>query len=217
MKWKASIIAAAATLYASAASAQSPVFFVKIGPTYAWRTVNQAEFESDGMTAFGGGGGVRIGNGRIAFQPEILITGKGTSIDTDVGETRLKVEYIEMPLLAHLTLPTRGKITSFAVAGPVVGLEMRCRAQFVEGNSRDEVGCDLSSESTFDRNKVDILATGGFGLGYSVGGGRQLGLEARYTHGFRNINDNDDNPDFEIRNRSVSVFLSYSFPLDPGM
>lgn len=217
MKWKASIIAAAATLVASAASAQSPVFFVKIGPTYAWRPVNQADLESDGMTAFGGGGGVRIGNGTLSFQPEILISGKGTSVDTDAGETRLKIEYIEMPLLAHLKLPARGKFRPFVVAGPVIGLEMRCRAEFVDGPSRDEVGCDLQTEATFDRNKVDILATGGAGLGYSVGGGRQLGLEARYTHGFRNISDNDDNPDFEIRNRSISVFVSYSFPLNPDM
>ncbi|HEX6693948.1 MAG TPA: porin family protein [Longimicrobiales bacterium] len=217
MKWKASLFAAVATLVASAASAQSPVFFVKIGPTYAWRSVNRPELESDGMTAFGGGGGVRIGNGRIAFQPEILVTGKGTSRDNDVGETRLRIEYIEVPMLAHLTLGRHGKFAPFLVAGPVVGLEMRCRAQFVEGNSRDEVGCDLSTDATFDRNKVDILAAGGLGLGYSVGGGRQLGLEARYTHGLRNISDNDDDPGFEIRNRSVSVFLSYSFPLDPGM
>lgn len=210
--------AACAVLFASAAQAQSTLFNVHLGPSYAWRTANEASSESKGMLSAGGGGGFSFGKGALSFSPSIFIVGKSTKMSdpTTGGETRLKLQYIEFPLLAIVTPMQSKAVRPFFGAGPVVDLEMRCRVEFVVANSKDEVGCDLQSSSTFDRHKVDLAVAGIAGVDYRLSENRRLSLDVRYTHGLRNISDSDDRA-LQIHNRAVSVYLGYSFPLKADM
>lgn len=217
MLWKTGLTAAAAAfLMCADASAQSPLMFVKIGPTYSWRSTNQIDRETDGVTSIGAGGGFRIGNGALTFQPEVYIVNKTTKVDENNGELRLKLEYLEIPLLAMLTIGDY-KLRPFLGAGPVISLETRCRSEFREAQNKDEIGCDLANNVVSDRKKFDYGAAAVGGLEYAISRTRKLSLEARYTHGFRNISDAEDNQALELKNRAFSVYVGYSFPLRTDM
>jgi hypothetical protein len=216
MSLKLSLAAAACALLLTAdAHAQGTLFNMRFGPTFGWRDTNQSAFESDGMMQVGGGGGFRFGKGALSFEPNALIVGKNTKgpdVNVPGDEMRLKLQYIEFPLLGVLTLNRDAKVRPFLAAGPVIDLEMRCRVEFVDANSKDEVGCDLETTATVDRHKIDFGVAGAAGIDYRISENRRISLQARYTHGLSNISAADD-PALVLRNRAVSVYLGYSFPL----
>jgi hypothetical protein len=195
-------------------AAQLPTMSIAVGQTYAWRDTNQTPFETESLGNLGGGGSFRFGSGVFSFEPGVLVTTKGTSTTSGGEETRLKLDYIELPILGMITIGPSNKVRPFVGAGPVIGLEMRCRIEVLAENTKEEVGCDLPNSATFDRHKVDLSVAGLAGVDYALPSSRRLGLQARYTHGLRNISDSED-PDLEIRNRALSVFLTFSFPLNP--
>lgn len=215
MSLKLSLGAAACALLLSAnAHAQGTLFVMRFGPTLGWRDTNQPAYESKGMVQFGGGGGFRLGKGALTFEPNAVIVGKNTKTpDTAPGTVkRLKLQYIELPLLGVLTLNRDARIRPFISAGPVLDLEMRCRVEFVDATSRDEVGCDLQTTSTIDRHKVDFGVAGAAGLDYRLSENRRFSLEARYTHGLTNISAAEDKT-LSLKNRALSFYVGYSFPL----
>jgi opacity protein-like surface antigen len=215
MSWKLRLgTAATVLLIGSAAHAQMPSLNIMVGPTYATRETNGPAFESDPIWTIGGGGGFRFGKGTFGFEPAVLIVSKGTS-QTEAGvENRLKLDYIELPVLGIVTLGSGSKLHPFIGGGPVVSLEMRCRVESIDGNSKEEIGCDLPNAATFDRHKIDLGVAGLAGIEYALSSSRRIALQARYTHGLSNISDTEDSA-LEIRNRAWSIYLSYSLPLKP--
>jgi hypothetical protein len=205
---------ACALLLAADASAQLPTMTVLVGPTRGERETNGPAFETDPLWSMGGGGGFRFGTGVLAIQPEVLIVSKGTKLVEANSESRLKLDYIELPVLAIITPTPQARIRPFVAAGPVLSLEMRCRVQFVSDNSKEEIGCDLSNAATFDRKKIDYSAAALAGVDYRMDGVRRISLQGRYTHGFRNISDAEDR-ELQIRNRAFSVYVGFTFPLQP--
>lgn len=219
MFWKLSIGTAVSSLVlASAAHAQSTLFNVRVGPTFASRDANQTAFESKGEMSMGGGGGFRFGSGPLTINPSVMIVGKVTSTGdrNTTGESRLKLQYIEFPVLAALKLSSAHRIQPFIEAGPVLSMETRCRIEFVLDRSKDEVGCDITEDETFDRHKIDFGARAGGGLDFRISEGRLLSVNAHYTHGFSNINASD-NETLKIHNRAVSFYLAYYFPFKPDV
>jgi hypothetical protein len=206
-------------MIAASANAQT-MFNVRVGPTFASRYSNEASQKSKGLVAMGGGGGFRIQKGAFSFDPAIMIVIKGTESADPVtnGKQRLKLQYIELPLVGTATLFTSGRLKPFIEAGPVIDLEMRCRVQFISSDKQqqDDVGCDLQSLSTPDRHKFDFSVAGGGGLDYNLEQNRHVLLEVRYTHGLSNISDSDDRS-LVIRNRALSVYIGYSFPINPDI
>jgi opacity protein-like surface antigen len=217
MSFKLSIGAALSALsLASAAHAQT-MFAVRFGPTFATRETNETAFESKGMMQMGGGFGFRLGNGPLTFNPSVLIVGKATKTRASADvENRLKLQYIEFPAIAALTLTRSHSFQPFIEAGPVLDMETRCRVEFVTQNSKEEVGCDIATSETIDRHKIDFGLTAGGGFDFRLGDDRKLSLEARYTHGLSNISAADDS-DLVIHNRAVSVYLVYFFPFKPDI
>ncbi len=215
MSWKSPLVAIACALVLSSdVAAQLPSMTILVGPTRAARETNAPAFVTEPLWTIGGGGGFRFGTGTFAIQPEVLIVSKGTSsVDGDT-ETQLRLDYIEFPVIGMITLATGRKLRPFIGAGPVLELEMRCRVHFLQDNSKEEVGCDLSNAATFDRRKIDVAVAGLAGVDYALGGSRRLSLQARYTRGFTNISDAEDRT-LEIRNRAFSMYVGLTFPLQP--
>ncbi|MEO5510160.1 MAG: porin family protein [Longimicrobiales bacterium] len=206
--------AATALLIGSAAHAQMPSLNIMVGPTYASRETNGPAFESDPIFTIGGGGGFRFGNRTFGFEPGVLIVSKGTSqTDGDV-DNRLKLDYIELPVLGIITIGSKSMLHPFIGGGPVVSLEMRCRVESIRGNSKEEIGCDLPNSATFDRHKVDLGVAGLAGVEYAISSSKRIALQARYTHGLSNISDTEDSA-LLIHNRAWSFYVSYSLPLKP--
>jgi hypothetical protein len=73
----------------------------------------------------------------------------------------------------------------------------------------------LSDTQKIDGDKLeseDKLATKAFDVGLTVGVAvqmRKVGVEFRYTHGFMNINNEDDADEVTVKNRSFGVLVSF--------
>jgi len=121
---------------------------------------------------------------KFSFQPELLYSGQGFSIDNTVYE----MNYLNLPLMGKYYL-TKGLSLE---AGPQIGFLLSAK----EG-----------STSIKDRFKpIDFGAN--FGLGYKLENGLNFG--ARYNLGLSNVNDVSE-LSAKNRNSSLQVSVGYFF------
>jgi hypothetical protein len=161
------------------------------------------------ITATTFGGHFRFKLGPIPLQPELHFVTRGAAIDDDES---MRLEYMEIPLL--LVLPVRaGDFEFFAVGGPMLALEARCRHIVEEGGLKTTFGCDPPQAPAFRRRAFDYGAIVGGGLGHRIGSGR-LFLEGRHTWGMRNVYNGPD--PIELRNRTFSIMLGYAMTWQPA-
>lgn len=136
---------------------------------------------------FCGGIFLEFNFGRVlTLQPEVLYTMKGA----DTGEGKLKFDYIEIPVLLKLRLPT-GDVHPFIFAGPAFGFTLKSALE----------GIELE-----DFPKSDYSAV--------IGGGLQLGrsfhIDVRYTMGLQKL----EIPDLEaidLKNGVLSATIGLAF------
>jgi hypothetical protein len=152
------------------------------------------------------GGHVRFRVGPLLLQPELHVVTRGATASAAVEDEQLRLEYIEVPAL--LVLPLRfGDIEVFAVGGPALMLESRCRYVIRQDGLRSNFPCDPPLEPTFRRRVFDYGLVAGAGLSHRIGTGRAL-LEARHSWGMRDINAAAAGG--TVNNRTFSVLLGYS-------
>jgi hypothetical protein len=140
-------------------------------------------------------------NSPVALQAEVLYSQKGSRLDEPVAKIELNLDYVEFPALVRVSTPRKGNGTAFhAFGGPSFGVRARARANATfEGQSgSDDIGDDLKS---FD---VGLAAGGGLDVGRFV-------VDARYTWGLTNINNNPREDDTTIRNRVFAVMAGVRF------
>jgi hypothetical protein len=189
------------------ARAQGPTIGFKVGPTWSKLNFEGNNDGNDWLTSFGGGGFIRFGFSGFSLQPEILAVTKGSAVDPDVADARLKLDYIEVPIELFFSLGA-GSVAPYVLVGPAFAFEIKCSvdAEFLGNDGSFECDNDASDRKTFD-----IGAVGGLGLNFRAGPGSVL-VEGRYTHGLMNLNDaNDSNS--TVRNRSIALFAGYSIAL----
>lgn len=143
---------------------------------------------TDHRMGFGGGIAATIPvTASCSLQPELLYVMKGGVVPrielvdgsgTTIGSMSLTyaVDYIEIPVLARISVPTTGRVAPFFLAGPAVAFKI---TEALRG----------SPEEIPDRR--DDLASTDIGLAF--GAGVELGrerrrwqIEARYTAGVSN-------------------------------
>lgn len=132
-------------------------------------------------------------NSRVAFQPELLYAMKGAKIDIEGNEATLKVDYVEVPLLADVRL-NAGTTRVSLVAGPSFGFRSRARLEFA-GES-----ADVSEEV----RRVDV----GLATGIAVTAGRFV-LDGHYTWSLRNAASRD--VENAGKNRALSITGGWRF------
>jgi outer membrane protein with beta-barrel domain len=168
--------------------------------------------DAEGRTGGIFGGYVSLGIGRSwAIQPEVLFSMKGATDNSGGDETTLKVNYIEVPLLLRLNIPTAGSVDPHVYAGPSFAYRASCKLSGQNAGVSASIDCDdldeLAGEDIVDIAKMDWgLALGG-GLGFDLAG-RALNLGVRYTLGLKEISNGGD-----VYNRVLSFIASYEFPI----
>ena len=199
-------------LVAAPAAAQSPAIGFKLGATFSNLDVDDEDGdETSSLTAFGGGGFIRFGLAGLGMQVDLLALTKGSHVETATeGESDLKLDYVEVPVQLVFGLGS-GRFSPYVMVGPSFAFEIGCEVSAEDEDVEFEADCD--DGDIFERNKFDIGATGAAGLMIPAGPGSLL-IEGRYTHGFTNIFDNDaQQGDNEVKNRSWGVFGGYSIPI----
>lgn len=119
-----------------------------------------------------------------------LYSQKGTKFSETISgigtvESKIKLDYIEVPVLATVNIPVTGAPVSPRVyAGPAVAFEASCK--LAESGAGLDVSADCGSD--LPRKKVDFGAVFGAGANFPAGPGA-VTVDGRYNLGLANLND----------------------------
>jgi hypothetical protein len=200
-------VAAASDLGAQTAVPAAARF--RFGITAGLNFANMSEIDdSDMRTGFVIGGHLVMPLGpTFAFQPEVLYSqkgAKGTTVDEESGEEvdiELKHDYLEIPLLLRMTVPTSGGVRPYLLLGPSIGLSMSCE---IEGEANG-VSVGIDCDELVEPSSVDVGAALGGGIEFPVGTGA-MSLGVRYTLGLSEVFEED-----ESKNRVLAILAGFTF------
>lgn len=137
--------------------------------------------------------------GLVAIQPELLYVQKGAKCDvdpftgTDIGETyTVKLDYLQLPVLAALSVPLPSLMKPRIFAGPYVAYNLKAQGSYATASPTD-----LDFIKAFDYGAVVGIGTD---LDFLVA---KVMLDGRYTFGLASIHEDGD----DIKNRTISVML----------
>jgi len=129
-------------------------------------------------------------NDRFSFQPEVLITTKGSLINT-IGDINLHNVFIyyEMPFLVKIAFPRNIGLRPVLFCGPVV-----------------DVTCLTINDTDFpdDIRKIDLGFVLDAGIEFS-----KISLDIRYNQGLLNFDKSAD--DISLKNSTISFIVGFSF------
>jgi hypothetical protein len=115
--------------------------------------------------------------GGLGVAPEVLYSEKGAEAET--GTARIRLRYVQVPLLLRHEFAVTGAVRPHLTAGPVLSWLAQC--DFDGGGPVESCDSRYGSDDSYGR----------FDAGLMVGGGvrwQQLALVARYELGLSDIN-----------------------------
>lgn len=142
----------------------------------------------------------------FALQPEVFYAMKGWKIDQEGGdEASVKLDYIDIDVLAKLTIPMEGMIHPSIFAGPYVGINMT--ADYEVGDESSEI--DNAKSTDFG------LVVGG-GVDYEMENGMMILLDIRYSLGMVNVLEvpegaDEDAEEPAVKNNSIIFMAGVAF------
>lgn len=133
----------------------------------------------------------------IAIQPELLFTTRGSKLEYNnalaQGNVKLKLNYIELPLLVRVNITKNFNIHAGGYASYLVSAKSTGDGDFEFEDQYD----------TDDFNKFDAGIAAGVGLDFNP-----ISVGLRYNYGLTTIEkDGDDSSD--LKNSNLSLYLSY--------
>lgn len=133
----------------------------------------------------------------IAIQPELLFTTRGSKLEYNnalaQGNVKLKLNYIELPLLVRVNITKNFNIHAGGYASYMVSAKSTGDGDFEFEDQYD----------TDDFNKFDAGIAAGVGLDFNP-----ISVGLRYNYGLTTIEkDGDDSSD--LKNSNLSLYLSY--------
>lgn len=165
--------------------------------------------DADSRTGLNVGAGLTFG---ISENLGVLVGGtyaqKGASASGDGAEVTFKIDYLEIPVLLQLGVPTSGSISPRFFLGPAIGAEIGCEVEGTEGGVTVSADC---ADFGAPIKSVDIGAMGGAGLSMNTGGAMSITLDVFYNLGLSTIDDTAD-PD-DVKNRAWSILGGVSIPV----
>ena len=201
------ILGLALLLSASPAAAQDPMSVgVKAGLNLANLSFEGDDDEPDNRSGFVVGVLFsRPLRSRVDLQVEALYSQKGAKItDSEFDfEERIRLGYIEIPVLANFLVASTDRASVHVLAGPTFGF-------LVNSESVEEFDGEEFEDPDFDDAVKSFDA--GFAIGAAVKTG-QLVFDLRYTFGLTNIaeNEDDEDDDFSVKNRALTFSVAWMF------
>lgn len=140
----------------------------------------------------------------FAIQPEVLYTMKGAKTEGQVlGETLkvwMNLNYVEIPVLAKLQIPTQGSIKPSLFVGPALGVKL-------SGKAKAEYAGESEEEDIEDIKSTDFGLVFGGGVDFGLGKGYLI-VDLRYTLGLTTLSEFEDD---DVKNGVFSLMIGYSF------
>lgn len=150
-------------------------------------------------------------SGNLGLQIGAGYTEKGGEGDIDGGTGTLRLDYIDVPVLLRLGIPSAGPLAAHGYLGAALGFESKCEVEGSEGGVSFTVDCD-TFEGEFERKSVDVGLVGGLGIDYEIGAQMSLVLDLLYNLGLTDVHDTDA-PDESVKNRTFLIRAGLAIPL----
>ena len=162
--------------------------------------VDNSSSNVSSRTGFVGGISMRLHlASNVGVEFDGLYSQEGAKLSTDGNEATLKLDYIRVPVLLRLGIPTHSSVHPFVVVGPSFGFKVGCK----ETAGSESANCD--SGGGLNVKSFDFAGAVGAGVGFRVGK-EELSLQARYTMGFQDIADN-----VNAKNKNFAVLAGFAF------
>jgi len=161
----------------------------------------------ENKVGFMGGGFVDIGlGGIISVRPEVAYVQKGAKQSDAGDELKLKLDYIEVPVLLVVSVPTGGgMVKPEFFAGPAIAFKASCKFTGTSGGQSATANCDDPGvDSPIKSTDFGVM----FGAGVAV---RNFMASVRYDLGLTKIDDSTDPGN--IKNRAFMILVGWAFPL----
>lgn len=173
----------------------------KVGLNLANITGGDAPDETSMRMGFAGGGWITYAfSDLFAVQPELFYTMKGYKYDytdpiTLQTETyTFKADYIEIPVLAKISLSGASNFKPNFYAGPSFAFLLSAK------NGDTDVKDNMKS--------TDFGLIGGVGADYLLGTGK-ITFDVRYNVGLTSTDDSGN--DFDVKNSAITFLVGYGF------
>ena len=210
MRIAVSAVSLAVVLLASPVEAQQRQFGIKAGPTFVAVAVDdeddvEAEYKRRVAASFGGFAVLPI-NERVAAQIELLWNPKGGKLtsQSEAGSLKLKLDYIEVPVLARFAV-TRSASRSFFVFGgvaPAIRTSAKVESSVTGGGITYGDSVDVGVD--YERFDVGIVA----GAGVDIG--QWIVIDGRYSWGLIDVNHNPE-VTTSVKNRALTFMAGVRF------
>jgi len=143
-------------------------------------------------------GGVSLGyafNDYFSLQPEVLYVMKGLDgvVSNRFAAAKFTgaYDYVEMPILAKLTLAAKSRVSPYVFFGPSLGINVKADIQIEWAASRfDEASTETRDYSSVT-NSMEVCLVFGAGLNVAVGRGA-ITLDGRFDLGLSNVTKGGD-------------------------
>ncbi|HUV36885.1 MAG TPA: porin family protein [Patescibacteria group bacterium] len=140
----------------------------------------------------------------FVVQPEVFYAMKGWKLDEEGSdEISVKMDYIDIDVLAKLTIPMESMIKPSIFVGPYVGINM---------TADWEVGDE--SEAIDNAKSTDFGLVLGGGVDYEMENGMMILLDIRYSMGLTNIFEVPEGEEGEepaVKNNSIIFMAGVAF------
>ena len=116
---------------------------------------------------FAAGGFVTYGiTEMFAVQPELLYTMKGAKYEWDGGSETVKFDYLEIPVLAKVSIPTEGNIGPHFFIGPSLGILLGAKNKVeIDGEDPEGLAGDHDVKDETKSTEFGLV----FGAGVDIG------------------------------------------------
>lgn len=183
--------------------AQSPVSFgLKGGLNVA--DLTNTEFDTDTRTGLLAGVSLDINLPVIPFGVEsgLYYSQKGTTYSDDFGTGTIRLDYLEIPVLARINLGMPGPVTPHVLAGPYLGFNVNSE---IEGT---EEGVTMSADISDEIVSTDFGLLFGAGLDFNLGL-TALNAQLRYGLGLTNVFEEDEDDNIKHGVFSIAVGIRF--------
>ncbi len=206
-RWAAG--AALAAVLAGAAEAQDRSVRLGIlgGATFATFGGDDVE-DLDSKVGLTFGGFASFGVSRnLAIETGATFTQRGAKSSSSGVTEKVKLDYVEVPVLLSVRLPGASAVTPFFGAGPAVGFRVGCSFSASGGGTSVGTGCDVVEDAL----DADLKGTDFGLLGEAGVDVRALRFAIRYYLGLSKIDG--ASPAIDAKNRAFSFLVGYAFQL----
>lgn len=183
--------------------------------------------DSESSVGLNAGGSFKLLNiGPVSIGPEVYYAQKKSesqNVQLPGGQTvatssKFNLAYVEVPLLLTVRLPRFGndRFQPHVDGGPVFGWNLDCDIDLADQEASPEDTCAslLGGDTQSTLEDYEQGVTIGGGLDFIVLPGRgALSLDLRTTFGLSDVIERESGEDLEIRNRTFTAMLGYSFGL----